>query len=500
MNITQRFQKLLSTDTQKHILGYKDNGVWKWITRKQLGNKIHHCIDVLKQRNISLHDRVIYKGRNSVDWVAWNVATNAIGGIWVPLYNDQKDDYVNHIINDCKPKLFISQDTHFKNVEMIKSTIHERESNNYEISFNKKSDIANLIYTSGTTGKPKGVILSHVNILSNIDAINKRFSDFKHEKQYTSLNILPWAHIYGLTTELYYNLLDNNKVAISSGPEQFIDDLKDIQPHTLYLVPRVLQMIKQKVEKFDKPIIQLVLPYIMKYVFGKNLMVIFIGGAQLDDSTKHFYSKYGINICEGYGCTETSPLISVNHLKFPRDIKSVGSVLDNLLIKIVENEIYVSGPSVMRGYWNNPEATDEVLVNFENNSNVYYKTGDEGVFNDGFIYYKGRIKENYKLDNGKFINVEEIENIIKKYTTHPFMIYGSNQSYNIIIIESDSNINDSILGKINKELDSYKQIKNILQVERNTFQKFYTPKMSIKRNEIEQFLKDDIQKVYSQNV
>tara|TARA_Y100001970_G_C14248167_1_gene869781 strand:+ start:2075 stop:3625 length:1551 start_codon:yes stop_codon:yes gene_type:complete len=492
-NLTKHFKKVLekSCDNKK-ILGIKKNKQWEWTTRNSLQKKISYCIDILSYQNIGLNDRIMFKGKNSVEWVAWNIATNALGAIWVPLYDNQSDKYVNHIIDDCEPSLFITNDTYNK-VNILRPHIEEL-SYEKEIPFNDKSEIANLIYTSGTTGKPKGVILTHKNINSNLLAIQKRFYDLDREKEYTSLNILPWAHIYGLTTELYYNLLNNNKIAISSGPEFFLKELKEIKPDLIYLVPRILQMIKNKLEFLDKPIIDKVLPFVLKYIFGENLLTIFIGGAQLDDATKNFFIKHKVSFCEGYGCTETSPMISVNHTINPRDINSIGKVMDNLIIDIINNEICVSGPSIMKGYWNNEKATQEVL--FTKNNNVYYRTGDEGYLKDGFLYYTGRIKENYKLSNGKFVNVNETENIIKKYTTLPFMIYGDNKTYNIIIIEKNSNINENIINKINKELDSYLQIKKILIIEEGTFQQFMTPKMSLKRKKIEKYLLIKIKEIY----
>jgi long-chain acyl-CoA synthetase len=493
MSISSRFRKLLSSSIDKPILGIKNHNNWNWINRNKLKNNIIYCIQVLKYNNIKVNHRVMYKGDNSINWISWNIATNAIGAIWVPLYANQTDSYVNHIINDCEPSLLISKENHHKNVRLQNDFI-DPENYTHDIPINNDGIISNLIYTSGTTGKPKGVILTNDNILANIDAIETRFSNFTNEKQYTSLSILPWAHIYGMTAELYYNLLNNNRIAISSGPTEFVKEIREIKPDFLYLVPRVMQMIKTKIEIFDKPIINKILPYILNYVFGKNLQTIFMGGAQLDETTKHFYLNNGIMICEGYGCTETSPMISVNHNVEPRDINSVGKILDNLIVEIINDEICVSGPSVMAGYWDNTEATNEVLIN--HNDKIFYKTGDEGHIKNGFLYYNGRFKENYKLNNGKFVNINEIDNIVKQYTTLPFMVYGNNKRYNIIIIEENSNIDKTILNRINKKLKSFLHIKDILMIENNTFQQFMTPKMSLKRNELEKFLQDKINITY----
>lgn len=491
MNLTSRFQQILHNHPEKNILGYKENGLWKWINRDQLKNKVLFCVHSL-HNHIKLHDRVMYKGNNSVNWVAWSIATNALGGTFVPLYNNQNDHYVNYIINDCKPSVFITNGN-YKDVKIMKDHI---EDSIYDetIPMEKKSDVAKLIYTSGTTGKPKGVMLTHTNILHNIQNLEKTFFDLQTDTMYTTLNILPWAHIYGLTTELYYNLLNNNKIAISSGPQDFVKEIREIQPDLLYLVPRILQMIKQKLELLDKPLISNILPFVLSKLFGPNLLTIFIGGSQLDESTKQFYLKHNIIICEGYGCTETAPMISVNHIHSPRNDDSVGKILDDLVVKIIDDEICVAGPSVMKGYYKNDEATKNAFIQRDNL--WFYKTGDQGYIKDDFLFYSGRISENYKLSNGKFVNVGTIENIIKKHTNEPVMVYGSNKDYNILLVEESSNI-ETVMSLINEELDSYLRIKQVLKIPNNTFQNHLTPKMSLKRKELGDKFKKDIDEIYN---
>ena len=491
MNLSSRFRNILHSHPEKKILGYKENNNWKWVTRNELKNKVLYCIDVLKTKGVSLDDRVMYKGNNSVNWASWSIATNSLGGIFVPLYNNQNDDYANHIIEDCNPKVFITNDNHYKNTYLLKDTIENMNYHNI-IPVNTKSDVAKLIYTSGTTGKPKGVMLTHENILHNIQNIEKTFHDLQNEKEYTSLNILPWAHIYGLTTELYYNMLNNNKIAISSGSQEFIKEIREVQPDLLYMVPRILQLIKSKLQILDKPIIKNVLPFVLERVFGKNLITIFIGGSQLDESTKQFYIQNNISVCEGYGCTETSPMISVNHIIEPRNEDSVGKILDDLVVKIISNEICVSGPSVMKGYYNNNVATSKVF--FKKDDMLFYRTGDEGYVKNGFLFYKGRMSENYKLSNGKFVNVGDVENTVKQFYNEPCMVYGNNKDYNILVTEKD--INNEVLQKINKHLDSYLQIKKVLVLEEGSFQKHLTPKMSLKRKEVESKYYEKIKDAY----
>ena len=488
--IANRINQVLRYNINSRIIGQKINNKWEWVTRKQLNNNINYCIERLKDNNINKNDRVIYKGKNSVEWVSWNIATLSLGGIWVPIYHNQKDSYTDYIINDCTPKLLISDDN--TQIESKKCIDNNIENLNYDKEFQVlDNDISTLIYTSGTTGSPKGVILSNDNIISNTDSLKHIFSDLNTNM--TSLNILPWAHIYGLTTELYYNMFFNNKVAICSGPDNFIKECREIKPDALYLVPKVLESIKTKLKIFDKSIISKILPIVLKQIFGGNLVTIFMGGAKLDDNTKAFYLNNGINICEGYGCSELSPMVSVNHVHHPRDIDSIGSILPGVEVEIVNNEIQVTGPNVMKGYWNNEEETNKVLV--ERDGRRWYKTGDSGYKYLNYLYYSGRISENYKLSNGKFVNVNETESKIKKFFNNHFIIYGDNKPYNILI--TDTYVEEDILDKINNDLDNYLKIEKVLELEDDTFSNYLTPKMSIKRKLLINGLENEINLQYS---
>ena len=325
-------------------------------------------------------------------------------------------------------------------------------------------------------------MLSNNNILSNIHSINKRFYDLPSG---ISLNILPWAHIYSQTCELYYNILYDNKIAISSSRENFIKECRQVQPTTLYLVPRVLDLIKEKASILDNYLLRELIPFFLVYLFGANLKYIFVGGAKLNDDTRNFFQKYEYVICEGYGTTETSPMISVNHFLEPRDENSIGKQLDDIMVEIVENELQVSGPNVMMGYWNNVDATNKSLV--KRNNKIWYKTGDSGIIQNGFLYYQGRINDNYKLSNGKFVNVEQVENIVKQYVKHNIILFGENMKNNQLI--STKNISMDKLKKINNNLDSYLRIEKIHIISEEELRMFLTPKMSIKRKPLIEYIK-----------
>ena len=462
-----------------NFLSVKKNNIWKWYTFSDLYSHFCYSRKLLEDKNIKKGDRVAYKGSNSLEWISWNLATNSIGAIWVPMYHNQNIEYCKYIINDCNPKLFITDDLSLDiNVNKINNTIQYNNINsNQKIDF-VNSELATLIYTSGTSGGPKGVMLTNENILSNVDALLERFKD---RPQTTSLNILPWAHIYSQTSELYFNIINSNSMALSSSKENFIKECREVKPDVLYVVPRILDLIKEKLDKFDKPIIRIALPHILKYILGNNIQTIFLGGAKLHEDTKKFYLDNNIILCEGYGTTETSPIISVNHVVHPRNINSIGKIVDNVVVEIINNEIQVSGPNVMIGYWNNETATQNVMVN--RNNKLWYKTGDSGYIDkNGFLYYNGRINDNYKLNNGKFVDVQYIESIIKKYIKGNFIIFGENMKYNNLI--TDENITTETLTLINKNIDPYLRLKQVYNINSTEFNNFLTPKMSIKRKEL----------------
>ena len=485
-SISLKILKNLESSNKK-IIGNKINKNWNWYTSENLINRFYECKGLLKHNNFKKNDRLIYKGKNSFDFIAWNLAVNSEGGIWVPVYHNQNKDYLNYIVEDCSPKMLISDDkTKYNNVNCLDSNEKISIYDNYEIFL--KNDISTLIYTSGTTGNPKGVMLNDENILSNINGIKNIFSDFEG-KEITSLNILPWAHIYSITTELYYNLLQGNKMALSSGPDNFVKEIYEIKPNVLYLVPKVLNLIKSKLCKLDYPIIRHSIPLILNKLFGNNFITIFCGGAKLDEDTFLFFKKYGIKICIGYGCSETSPMVSLNHLSYPRNEMSVGKLLDDVIVEIVGEEVYVSGPNVMQGYWNDKEETEKVLKDI--NGKTFYKTGDSGKLINNFLFLEGRISENYKLSNGKFVNVDNVESKIRKYLNGNFIIYGENKEYNILITDVGGD-KSKIINICNQELEQYLKIKDILFIDSNEFQLYLTPKMSIKRKKI---ILDNLEKI-----
>ena len=476
--------KSLQVNLNANVIGKKINGSWRWSSRETLLNNVYYCRELLKQENIQRGDRVAYKGDNSIEWISWNIACNSLGGVWVPMYENQNMDYCNHVVNDSGASLCITDDADmsFMNTKTMENRIVEIPEACNSLDF-IENDIATLIYTSGTTGSPKGVILSNENIISNIEMIHTRFHDLSTS---LSLNILPWAHIYSQTCELYYNLLNDNRIAIASSRENFIKECSEIQPESLYIVPRVLDLVKSKIDMLDVPFVRTVIPFALRCIFGSKLQVIFTGGAKLQPETREFFSRNNILICEGYGATEVSPMVCVNHMNDPRNEESIGKLLDGVLAEIVDGELQVSGSNVMQGYWGQPEETQKVII--ERQGKTWYKTGDAARIEDGFVYYEGRIGDNYKLSNGKFVNVDAVETVVKHYVKGMVVVFGENKDYNELVTDQ-KDVTPEVLNMINKKLDSYLKIKKVHYLPTEEWTQFLTPKMSIKRKALVKDLK-----------
>jgi long-chain acyl-CoA synthetase len=330
-------------------------------------------------------------------------------------------------------------------------------------------DIANYIYTSGTTGNPKGVLLTHSNLASNVSAA---LSVFPLVPQDRSLSFLPWAHAFGQTAELHTLIAAGASMGLCEAIPKLVDNLAEIQPTVLMSVPNIFMRIYDGVRKqmADKPgaiqwlfrtgiaaqgklnhgqgaglserlALALAKPLIFSKIiarFGGRLRFAISGGAALPKEVAEFVDALGISVYEGYGLTETSPVAAAN-TPSARRLGSVGKPIPGVTIKLdheasgspEEGEIVVYGHNVMKGYYNLPDETQKVFT-----PDGGFRTGDLGKFDsDGFLFITGRIKELYKLDNGKYVAPGALEN---KLQLTPYiaqaLVYGSNRPFNVAIL------------------------------------------------------------------
>ena len=270
-----------------------------------------------------------------------------------------------------------------------------------EIEGNTGDKLAMIIFTSGTTGRSKGVMLSQKNLLSNVEAVEYDTSPGK-----VTLSVLPIHHAYCLVMDYLKCLSLGSTVCINDSFLHMVKNMQLFKPNVMLMVPMMIETIYKKLSSAGKLLPKKV---IAAKVFGGNLTTIFSGGAHLDPFYVEKFKEYGVDIYEGYGMSECSPVISSNT---PANYRpgSVGKVLKNAEVKFVNGEILVKSSSVMMGYYDMPKETAETL------EGGYLHTGDKGYMDDdGYLYINGRIKNLIILSNGENISPEEIENKLSLY-------------------------------------------------------------------------------------
>ncbi len=473
---------------------------WHWTTYREFGDAVDKARAGLASLGVEHGDRVAAISDNRVEWAVGAYSTYTLGAAWVPMYEAQTQKDWVYILRDSGAKvLFAATDGIRAQVEEVADELPDLEQiivmddpaggnsidytellargaeNPVPVAIVSTNDLAGLIYTSGTTGNPKGVRLSHHNFASNINAIAEIFP---LEEDDRSASFLPWAHSFGQTVELHTLTYFGSSTGLTSA-KTLIRDMPEIKPTILVSVPTVFNKVydglKKKMEAeggvkkalfdaamangrkriqlekqgkrnrwidlkndlFDKIIFTKV-----RDAFGGRLRYAFSGGAAISTEVAEFISAVGIVVYEGYGLTETSPIVTCN-VKGARRVGSVGRVIPGVTVDIDTDitgdreigEIVVHGPNVMMGYHNLPEADAEVFT-----PDRGFRTGDLGhVDDDGYLFIRGRIKEQYKLENGKYVVPSPIEEQLQlSGFISQIMVYGEQRPHNIAVVIPDA--------------------------------------------------------------
>ncbi|HOF06249.1 MAG TPA: long-chain fatty acid--CoA ligase [Syntrophales bacterium] len=473
--------------------------MYEWITYRDFGRRVDNLRGGLAQLGVTKGDAVGIIANNRVEWAEASFATYGLGGRYVPMYEAELLHVWKYIVKDSGVKvLFVANPAVYEKVKDFPKDIPTLErifiidgaGENTMAAVEKlgaahpvpslrpdPDDIAGLIYTSGTTGDPKGVLLSHGNLTSNTLAGIKKYPELNEKAR--TLAILPWAHSYGQTAELHAVIRMGASMGLAESPATIAGDLALVKPNWLVAVPRVFNRIYdgllKKMEEtgglaktlFDMGVAaakkkrelaaqgktcmltNLKFKIADKVVFAKvrekmggRLMGCMSGSAAMNPDIAQFFFDIGIPIYDCYGMTETSPAIAMN-ASYAYRLGSVGQAIDKVKIVIdssvvqegaTDGEIVVYGPNVMKGYHNKPEQTREVMT-----ADGGIRTGDRGRLDqDGYLYITGRIKEQFKLENGKFVFPAAMEEDI---CLHPYVqnavVYGENRPYTICLVVPD---------------------------------------------------------------
>ena len=514
-------------------------------------------------RYIKKGDRCLLISENRPEWMISDLSIMLSEGITVPAYTTYVERDYEYIIDDCTPTvLIISDKTQYlkvKNIipkkKFIKKIIFfdviEEFDQELHVSINQifanknfnslnfselkiqRKDVACIIYTSGTQGNPKGVVLSHGGILNNCEGALGLLKEFVSKKP-KFLTWLPLSHSYEHTVQ-FVQIVVGAQVFYAESIEKLIKNMGNCSPEIMTAVPRFYQNLHQKINtNFSKAtgikkflinqtiklgnkklnrvqfsliesLINLVCDLLVrkkiKEQFGGNLKAFISGGGALDKEVGFFLNAIGLPTLQGYGLTETSPVVSCNSINEIR-VETVGKPFRGNLVKIAnDGEILVKGENVMLGYWNNEEETNKVL------KNGWLSTGDIGEFDGEFLKITDRKKDIIITPGGDNISPIKIESDLNKSNyIEQSLVYGDNKPYLVCLIVLSSeykNIkNEEIkieIEKINKNLSKIEKIKKFFVI-KNQFtieNNMMTPTLKLKRYKIIKTYQNELEKLFN---
>lgn len=441
-------------------------------------------------------------GPTSYEYLVTYFGTTSSGSVIVPIDKELPKEEIVDLLNRADISVFVYDEQYADLLEMVKEScpeveyfIHMRKEGSdpgvlslrgcleenqgeYEKEINPEALCA-ILYTSGTTGKSKGVMLSHKNLIHNAICV-----DMRVPREAVMLTILPIHHAYCFNCDILLGMHNGSTVCINDSIRHLVRNLKRFTPDIILLVPMILESMYYKLNEASKASPEIPKPLIAQAALGGKLKTIYCGGAYLNPKYISGFREFGIQVLQGYGMTESAPRISCNYSWLSKD-ESVGQLLPGVEVKIVENEIWVKSESVMMGYYKNPEATAETIVE------GWLRTGDLGyVDEERFVYINGRKKNLIILSNGENISAEALENkLYEAPLVAEVLVYGEN---NLITAEiypnqeykEQAGIKDcqvalqEIMDEINKNVPLYKRIHTI-KVRETPFEK--TTSKKIKR-------------------
>ena len=529
----------------------KSTNALTWV---ETSRQINLLAQYLAKQSVSKGDRVMLLSEGRPEWMISDLSILAVNAITVPNYTTYTEKDFEYILNDCQPKGLIVSNTKlfdtvssaakkinynfkfiisFEEIENILNInqLTETEQNNFT-SEAKRKDPACIIYTSGTQGNPKGVVLSHGGILSNCEDA-KNLVDKLEIKQPRFLTWLPLSHSYEHTVQ-FVQISLGAQIYYSPIIEKLLENIKIAKPHVMTAVPRFYNNLynkmsssvkkssvikrslffktlelgakkfkKEKLSVFENILNKILDKIVRKKIinnFGGNLKAFVSGGGPLDKNVGLFLNSLGLKTLQGYGLTETSPVVSCNPVDDIR-IDTVGKVFSNNLVKIADDgEILVKGENVMLEYWHNSKATAEVI------QNGWLHTGDIGELDsEGYLKITDRKKDIIVTLGGDNISPSKIENLLCLHDEiEQAYVHGDNEKYLSCLLVLNKNIKldntqiQLLIDKTNKSLTAIEKIKKFktLDEEFTIENELLTPTMKIRRHKIKSKYKIELEKFY----
>jgi long-chain acyl-CoA synthetase len=561
----------------------KTAGIWVPISTGDFIERTMNVARGLISMGIQAGDRVAVASSNRLEWNILDIAVQKTGAILVPLYPNISENDYRFILNDCAAKICLVSNQeladkisnirvdvasleHLFSFDKLDSVPHwshieeQRTNTDAELVYDrmkqvKNEDLVTIIYTSGTTGNPKGVMLSHQNLLSNVGAC---IEPIPADNNSRVLTFLPICHVYERMLHYLYMYLGCS-IYFAESMETIGENIKEVKPDVFSAVPRLIEKVFDKImakgdelkgikrglfywalnlaENYDNvnatPFFKFKLGIARKLIFSKwqealggNVKAIASGSAALQPRLARIFLAADIPILEGYGLTETSPVVTVNNFVKGIRIGTVGALIEGVQVKIAaDGEILVKGPNVMMGYYNNQEATNEVM-----DSEGWFHTGDIGEFQDEkFLKITDRKKEIFKTSGGKYIVPQAMENRFKESRfIEQIMVIGEGEKFPAAFVvpnfafakewahrhglhfESMSNEDiikqsvfiermDQEIAEINQVYGNWEQVKKIalLPAEFTIDGGELTPTLKLKRKKILEKYQEGYQKIFS---
>ena len=579
-NLPEIFLKNSLLFQDKTLFGYKEEGEWQSLSWDNTAKILENLASGLKEIGVKKNDKISIIADNSYQWCIIDLAIISLGGITVPGYTTSNKEEISYLLSHsetsiifinskllpivekilptlnkikyvvCVDELKTTKKIKFKKLlytysELIKIGSKNKNKQNLlreSIKKIKKDDVTCIIYTSGTSSQPKGVMLTHASILSNIVGANELVKEIK-VKDHRFLSIIPLSHAYEHTAGFFLPIYIGAEIYFNDNRDQIVSDLLSVKPTLMTAVPRLYEVLYKKInnqlatqnkvtqklfyktvalgtktfkgfnlsliEKVENLILEKIVRKKLQRKFGGNLQAFISGGAALNEQVGLFFQSLGINILQGYGQTECSPLISCNPINKIK-IDTVGVPIKGLKVKLSkEKEILVRGNSLMKGYWKDKNNTDKVIIN------GWLHTGDLGFIDDeGYIKISGRINEMIVNSGGENIAPVPIENLLLAYDEiEQAMIYGHNKPFLIALLVPNENLLNSnsnnvqilttqfqgIINNINKDLSPTKRIRKFIILEKffTIDNNMLTPTLKIKRHKIFSNYYNEIQKLYN---
>ncbi len=526
-------------------------GAWRDISAREIAAYAARWQAFMRSEGLVRGDRVALCLKNGIHWVAADQAALGLGLVVVPLYAEDNPENVAWCLQNSGAKLLVAESSRMaaalaQSYEALGGKLPRvlcltadngsadatveaalpKRAGDLEVVSIEDDALATVCYTSGTSGKPKGVMLTHGNILANVGACD-RLNLARRDDLFLSL--LPLSHMFERTGGYYLPLFLGAKVAYARSVSQLAEDLASERPTIMFAVPRVFEKFAARVQEalakspakrrlfamvvaagarsvrgeaglMDRVVLGLFHRKVAGPVLGRlggRMRLAVLGGAPLDPSLAWMFLGLGLQVLQGYGMTEASPVISVNR---PEDNvpESVGAPLGNVEVKVAENgELLAKGPSVMKGYWNNPEASAKSL------EGGWLHTGDLAEIRDGRIFIRGRLKDVLVLSNGEKLPPQDVElAILSDPIFEQGMLVGEGRPFLTLVAVTQETDEKSLIQRANERLKAFPRHIRVRRVvaSRESWtvdNGLLTPTLKVRREKVQKQFGSEIERAYA---